>query len=85
MRILILKISKYTSQLNHQLKAYLNAQKPAVHSDIKTNQKYYLAVEKNYLEKARGAQSEILRNELTDPKTTHFGKNGKSFKESKKI
>lgn len=62
----------------------MNVQKLAGHSDIKTTQKYYLAVEENYLEKARGVQSEILRNDLTDPKLTHFGKNGKFFKESKK-
>jgi hypothetical protein len=43
-------------------------------SDIKTIQKYYLAVEENYLEKARVVQSRILRNDLTDPKLTHSEK-----------
>jgi len=42
-------------------------QKLAGHSDIKTNQKYYLAVEENYLEKAGVVQSRIMRNDLTDP------------------
>lgn len=51
-------------------------QKLAGHSDIKTTQKYYLAVEENYLEKARAVQTEILRSDPTDPKLTHSGKNG---------
>ncbi|MHC4538803.1 MAG: hypothetical protein ACYS74_03360 [Planctomycetota bacterium] len=42
-------------------------QKLAGHSDIKTTQRYYLAVREGDLEKARQVQSEILGNDLTDP------------------
>ena len=47
-------------------------QKLAGHSDIKTTQKYYLAVEESDLENARQAQSSIVDN-LTDPLLTHSG------------
>jgi len=50
-------------------------QKLAGHSDIKTTQRYYIAVRKCDLEKARQVQSEILSNDLTDPLLTHSGKN----------
>jgi integrase len=48
-------------------------QKLAGHSDIKTTQKYYLAVQEEDLEMARRVQSKILESNLTDPKMTHFG------------
>ena len=47
-------------------------QKLAGHSDIKTTQKYYLAVRQEDMEKARLTQSEILSPNLTDPLLTHF-------------
>ena len=47
-------------------------QKLAGHSDIKTTQKYYLAVQESDLEMARQAQSKILKSNLTDPLLTHF-------------
>jgi len=50
-------------------------QKLAGHSDIKTTQRYYLAVRKSDLEKARQVQSKILSNNLTDPLVTHSGQN----------
>lgn len=50
-------------------------QKLAGHSDIKTTQRYYLAVRKSDSEKARQVQSKILRSDLTDPLLTHSGKN----------
>jgi integrase len=46
-------------------------QKLAGHSDIKTTQKYYLAVQEEDLEIARQVQSKILQSNLTDPKLTH--------------
>jgi integrase len=49
--------------------------KLAGHSDIKTTEKYYLAVRQEYLDKARLLQSKILANDLTDPLLTHFGQN----------
>ncbi|NIP26164.1 MAG: tyrosine-type recombinase/integrase [Phycisphaerae bacterium] len=55
------------------LPAYV-VQKLAGHSDIKTTQKYYLAVQESDLEMARRAQSQILKSNLTDPKLTHFGR-----------
>jgi len=50
-------------------------QKLAGHSDIKTTQKYYLAVQEEDLEMARQVQSKILKGNLTDPKLTHSGQN----------
>ena len=50
-------------------------QKLAGHSDIKTTQRYYLAVRECDFEKARQVQSKILGNDLTDPLLTHSGKN----------
>jgi hypothetical protein len=47
-------------------------QKLAGHSDIKTTQKYYLAVRQEDMERARILQSKILANDLTDPLLTHF-------------
>ena len=47
-------------------------QKLAGHGDIKTTQRYYLAVRESDLEKARQLQSRILRTDLTDPLLTHF-------------
>ena len=42
-------------------------QKLTSHSDIKTTQKYYLAVQEEDLEMARRVQSKILESNLTDP------------------
>ena len=50
-------------------------QKLAGHSDIKTTQRYYLAVEEDDLAKAREVQSKILSAVSTDPKLTHSGRN----------
>lgn len=50
-------------------------QKLAGHSDIKTTQRYYLAVREGDLERARQVQAEILGHDLTDPLLTHSGKN----------
>ena len=49
----------------------------AGHSDIKTTRQYYLSVQEDDLAKARRVQSEILRNDLTDPKVTHSGRTGR--------
>jgi integrase len=43
------------------------AQKPAYHSDIKTTQKYNLAVQESDLEMGRQAQSKILKSNLAEP------------------
>jgi integrase len=51
-------------------------QKLAGHSDIKTTQQYYLAVQEDDLEKARLTQARILRTDVTDPLLTHLGKSG---------
>jgi integrase len=48
-------------------------QKLAGHSDIKTTQTYYLAVQEDDLEKARQVQSAILNGNPTDPLLTHYG------------
>jgi integrase len=48
-------------------------QKLVGHGDIKTTQRYYLAVQECDLEKARQFQSQILGANLTDPKLTHSG------------
>jgi integrase len=53
-------------------------QKLAGHSDIKTTQIYYLAVQEDDLERARQVQSAILNGDPTDPLLTHFGQNGPS-------
>ena len=45
-------------------------QKLAGHSDIRTTQKYYLAVRDDDLDKARKLQAKILGDNLTDPKLT---------------
>jgi integrase len=50
-------------------------QKLAGHSDIKTTQVYYLAVQEDDLERARQVQSAILNGDPTDPLLTHFGQN----------
>jgi integrase len=50
-------------------------QKLAGHSDIKTTQKYYLAVRQEDMNWARLVQSKILANDLTDPLLTHSGQN----------
>ncbi len=50
-------------------------QKLAGHSDIKTTQRYYLAVRQEDMEKAKILQSKFLANDLTDPLLTHFSKN----------
>jgi integrase len=60
-------------------------QKLAGHSDIKTTQQYYLAIDENYLERARSLQTEILRSNLTDPKLTHSGKNEGFSRAKRKI
>jgi integrase len=49
-------------------------QKLAGHSDIKTTQRYYLAVRQEDMERARILQSKILANDLTDPLLTHFAR-----------
>ena len=49
-------------------------QKLAGHSDIKTTQKYYLAVREEDLEMARRVHSKILESNLTDPLLTHSGR-----------
>lgn len=48
-------------------------QKLAGHSDIKTTQKYYLAVRQEDMDRARILQSKILANELTDPLLLSIG------------
>ncbi len=60
-------------------------QKLAGHSDIKTTQRYYLAVRKGDSEKARQVQSIILGNDLTDPILTHSGKNEGSSETKGKV
>jgi len=42
-------------------------QKLAGHSVIRTTRRYYLAVQENDLERAKGVQAEILKNGQTDP------------------
>jgi len=51
-------------------------QKLAGHSDIKTTQRYYMAVEDADLDQARLVQSQILESDPTDPKLTHSGVRG---------
>ena len=51
-------------------------QKLAGHSDIKTTQKHYLAVQEDDLEKARQVQSEILALRPTDQEMTNSAENG---------
>jgi integrase len=43
----------------------------AGHSDMKTTQTYYLSVQEDDLERARGIQSQILETSATDPLLTH--------------
>jgi integrase len=50
-------------------------QKIAGHSDIKTTQQYYLAVEEDDLEKARKVQSELLATPPTDQLLTNSAEN----------
>ena len=51
-------------------------QKLAGHSSITSTQLFYLAVQKEDLEKARQIQSEILAAKPTDPELTHSAPNG---------
>jgi len=59
-------------------------QRLAGHSDIRTTQRYYLAVQECDLEEAKALQSEILGSNLTDPKLTHSKTNGRFFGLKKK-
>jgi integrase len=51
-------------------------QKLAGHSDMKTTQQYYLAVQEDDLEKARKVQSDILAAAPTDQLLTNSAQNG---------
>ena len=51
-------------------------QKLAGHSNMKTTQQYYLAVQEDDLEKARKVQSDILAAASTDQLMTNSTQNG---------